>query len=92
MEFCAPKSCLTSAGFLFSSYMAPGTGFLEGVACRTFLRALTSEALVSPSLILDKKGDYCRKEFSILVASVVNTFAAIFFEGSPSEPLLGVLI
>jgi hypothetical protein len=58
MEFCPPKSYLTSAGFLLSSYMAAGTGFLEGVACRTFLRALTSEALVSPSLIFDKKGDY----------------------------------
>ena len=57
MEFCPPKSYLTSAGF---SYMATGRGFLEGVAwwTRTFLRALTRDAFVSPpSLILDKKGD-----------------------------------
>jgi hypothetical protein len=58
MEFCPPKSYLTSAGFLFSSYITRGAGFLEGVAWwRTVFRALTSEALVSPSLILDKKGD-----------------------------------
>jgi hypothetical protein len=85
MEFCPPKSCLTSAGFFFSSYMAAGTGFLEGVACRTFLRALTSEALVSSSLIFDKKGDYRRNEFSILVAIVLNTFAAIFLEANGSR-------
>jgi hypothetical protein len=65
--------------------MAAGTGFLEGVACRTFLRALTSEALVSSSLIFDKKGDYRRNEFSILVAIVLNTFAAIFLEANGSR-------